>query len=126
MDTKVCKMCNTELPLTKEYFYPNGYTPKGTKKWKPTCKACEKADKVESYEKLISDLFPNMACNICGYNKCKNALEFHHIDPQAKEYSIASFRYTPRNKEVMIAELKKCVLLCANCHREVHAGVTKI
>ena len=56
-------------------------------------------------------------CSLCGYNKCTSALEFHHIDPSNKEYEIAA-----KNKsfENMKSELDKCVLLCANCHREAH------
>ena len=57
-------------------------------------------------------------CCICGYNKSIAALEFHHINPADKEYSISS-KGTCRNIRTDIAEIKKCILLCANCHREV-------
>lgn len=61
------------------------------------------------------------ACQICGYNKCDRALDFHHIDPSTKLFSIAncSYRYSWDKVE---AELDKCLLLCANCHREVECG----
>ena len=57
-------------------------------------------------------------CSICGYNKCLDALEFHHLDPSKKEFAFNKMRLIswPR----MIKELKKCILLCANCHRETH------
>lgn len=61
-------------------------------------------------------------CQICGYSKYVGALEFHHIDPSQKDFGIASKGYTrswDKNKE----ELNKCVLVCSNCHREIHAGV---
>ncbi|EMF5533952.1 hypothetical protein ACXYJ3_001485 [Escherichia coli] len=126
MCTKTCRACGNEYPLTTEYFYSNGFTPNGTKKWKPTCKACEKAERVAGHEELIKEVFPVLECSICGYNRCKQALDFHHTNPEEKEYSIARFRTSRRNREVVIAELKKCVLLCSNCHREVHAGLINL
>jgi hypothetical protein len=55
-------------------------------------------------------------CSGCGYNKCPAALEFHHVDPDKKEAGISFFRGWLKQK----AELDKCILLCANCHRETH------
>ena len=60
-------------------------------------------------------------CCLCGYNKTISALEFHHIDPSKKEYGIAS-NGTCHNILKDIEEIKKCVLVCANCHREIHEG----
>jgi len=66
-------------------------------------------------------------CILCGYNGCTNALDFHHKDPKKKDFTIGGARYKTRhNKKKMQAELDKCVLLCCRCHREVHAGVTKL
>lgn len=59
-------------------------------------------------------------CAICGYNRCLLALEFHHLDPLEKDFSISS-RMT--SWKAIVKELDKCVLLCANCHREVHDGL---
>lgn len=58
-------------------------------------------------------------CQICGYKRCKAALEFHHINPEEKEFSFKSIK----GWEVLYAELEKCILLCALCHREIHYGV---
>lgn len=58
-------------------------------------------------------------CEICGYNKCIGALEFHHKNPFEKDFGIAAKGYTrsiEKNKE----EVDKCILVCANCHREIH------
>ncbi len=55
-------------------------------------------------------------CSNCGYNKHYSALEFHHIDPNKKEIEPAKATSFLRIKD----ELDKCILLCANCHREVH------
>jgi hypothetical protein len=57
-------------------------------------------------------------CETCGYNKCIAALDFHHIDPlqkdgTLKELTVKKWCYIER-------EIKKCKLLCSNCHRELH------
>ncbi len=57
-------------------------------------------------------------CQNCGYNKCIAALEFHHLDPNKKEFS--PHRLKGQTLETALVELEKCVLLCANCHREEH------
>jgi predicted HNH restriction endonuclease len=61
-------------------------------------------------------------CEKCGYNKCNNALEFHHLDPKIKEFGISEKGYT-RSWKSIEKELNCCQLLCANCHREVHAEI---
>jgi hypothetical protein len=64
-------------------------------------------------------------CTICGYNKCVDALDFHHLDPKEKSFAISYKGYT-RSWENVKLELAKCILLCANCHRELEAGLIKI
>jgi hypothetical protein len=63
-------------------------------------------------------------CGICGYSKCISALEFHHTDPSVKESQISLSN--TRKWEKVVCELKKCVMVCSNCHREIHSGITKI
>ena len=62
-------------------------------------------------------------CIICGYSKCQDALELHHIDPTQKEFSISdrNLRYSdwPKIKK----EIEKGILVCSNCHREIHSGL---
>ena len=64
-------------------------------------------------------------CILCGYSKCVRALVFHHLDPSQKDFGL-SIRGLTRSWEKMRAELDKCVLLCANCHSEVHDGITQL
>lgn len=64
------------------------------------------------------------ACYICGYKSCSEALDFHHIDESQKDFGISSKGYT-RSWESVQQELDKCILVCANCHREIHAGITQ-
>ena len=61
-------------------------------------------------------------CQRCGYDRCMEALECHHLEDSKKDFGISSKGYT-RSWDQVVEELKKCVLLCANCHREIHAGL---
>ena len=61
-------------------------------------------------------------CIACGYDRCIAALQFHHVDPAAKRFSLGR-QGVARSLEKARAEARKCVLLCANCHAEVEAGV---
>lgn len=62
-------------------------------------------------------------CQICGYHACIEALEFHHINPEDKLFNFDKSQ--TKSWEDNVKELKKCILLCSNCHREVHAGYHK-
>ncbi len=63
-------------------------------------------------------------CEICGYRRCPEALEFHHRSGK-KDFGISQKGYT-RSWERVRAELNKCVLVCANCHREIHTGLVRL
>lgn len=90
-------------------------------RWK--CKRCVGEAVTRRHQKLRRTLIEEAggACVICGYARCVISLHFHHVDPATKSFSmtvavsksLASFR----------TEAQKCVLLCANCHGEVEAGL---
>lgn len=61
-------------------------------------------------------------CCFCGYDRCLDALDFHHFDEKTKKFGLSQNGMT-RSWEKTKAELKKCILVCANCHREIHAGL---
>ena len=60
------------------------------------------------------------ACQRCGYSRCLAALQFHHLDPRTKQFSLAAEGAT-RSLAAARAEAAKCILLCGNCHAEVEA-----
>lgn len=70
-------------------------------------------------------LFDNK-CVCCGYNKCSAALEFHHLEPEHKDFTLSSVYANPKSWDVVVKELEKCALVCANCHREIHYGDREI
>jgi hypothetical protein len=62
------------------------------------------------------------ACVLCGYADCPAALQFHHVDPSQKSFSLSRQGVT-RSLARAGEEAAKCVLLCANCHAKVEAGL---
>lgn len=65
-------------------------------------------------------------CQCCGYNSCVNALAFHHIDPLKKDIGFSETRANPVAWLKLVEELRKCILVCHNCHSEIHAGIRSI
>lgn len=63
-------------------------------------------------------------CSICDYNKCITALEFHHLDPSEKDFTVSNNINKAWSK--IKEELDKCILVCANCHREIHEEIYKM
>jgi hypothetical protein len=59
-------------------------------------------------------------CESCKYDKCIEALDFHHLDPKTKSFGISAGGFS-RSWQSIKDEADKCVLLCANCHREIHS-----
>jgi hypothetical protein len=65
--------------------------------------------------------YSGQVCRVCGqYKDCFAVLDYHHKVPAEKKHSIS--RMASRPWDEVRAELDKCVVLCANCHREIHAG----
>ena len=115
---KKCNTCNLVLPL--EDFY-------GHNKYKVAfrCKKCANQNSIKQ-ESLTKEKFVNYKggqCTICGYSKCIGALEFHHLDPAEKEFTMAKMKNHKRKWEDCKKELDKCILVCGNCHPEIHAGL---
>ncbi|MFI5005761.1 MAG: hypothetical protein ACHQE6_12200 [Solirubrobacterales bacterium] len=65
------------------------------------------------------------ACQLCGYDRCIAALEFHHREPAEKRFAL-SHRGVARSLAKARVEAAKCILLCANCHAEVEAGMRSL
>ena len=61
-------------------------------------------------------------CSRCGYNRCLSALDFHHLEPADKNPKFGCMRHllSGLGKAAFLAEVKKCILICSNCHREEH------
>jgi hypothetical protein len=85
------------------------------------CKSCTNRQSIERQQALKKQAveYKGRCCSSCGYDRYIGSLEFHHVDPEGKDFTLAHAKNT--NFEKIKAELDKCVVLCANCHREEHA-----
>jgi hypothetical protein len=59
-------------------------------------------------------------CSICGYRKNLAALAFHHRNSTAKDFKLDMRSLSNRRLAAIVAELGKCILICHNCHAEIH------
>ena len=59
-------------------------------------------------------------CEICGYNKYPEILDFHHKNKETKNQGVNSLMKSLKNLDIIKQEIDKCILLCPNCHREIH------
>lgn len=122
-NTKLCGVCRSNLntrflicgTCLKEYKYKNygGAT-------LLNCGACnQRIERNVRKQKLIE--IKGGGCYICGYNKCQSALQFHHLVPNEKSLEIGTAIRGSFKK--LLKEIDKTILLCANCHAELHAGI---
>lgn len=84
------------------------------------CKKCSSESVDNRRRKLKHELvkYKGGKCEICGYDKCEAALEFHHLNPEEKDFQLSGGNTCSLEK--MKKEADKCILVCANCHREIH------
>lgn len=61
-------------------------------------------------------------CVLCGYDKHPGILEFHHVDPITKSFGVSNGGFS-RSWQSIYDEIQKCILVCANCHREIELGM---
>ena len=59
-------------------------------------------------------------CQACGYSKNLAALQFHHLNPNEKQFKLGHRMLSNRSWDAILKEVQKCILLCANCHAEEH------
>ena len=133
---KVCTKCEVEKPYTEFYkakSKPGGYA--------YSCKACSDTANKNSRDKdparyngyrhnfkqkineLANEYKVSRGCICCGENSHPVVLELHHLDPLEKENDPSVMRTSWQR---WLTEAQKCVVICANCHRNVHAGILEI
>ena len=91
------------------------------KKWKVVtlfCRQCNQSIKRRKRKKILVDLLGG-SCIICGYNKCLEALQFHHREESHKTISIS--KNLSGSFKNLKKEIQKCILVCANCHAEIES-----
>lgn len=111
---KLCVNCNTEKSLN-DFHYKNS---KGTyNSWCKDCVYNKQKKRWKDRKRKAVEMLGNQ-CSWCGYNRNLAAFHFHHLDPTKKNFSWSKLRLC--SWETVIEELKNCILLCANCHAELH------
>jgi transposase len=89
------------------------------------CRRCRQ-DAVVRRRRRLKEILVQEAggrCQMCGYDRCRAALAFHHLDPSTKDFGVAEAGVA-RSIERLRVEARKCVLLCSNCHAEVESGAS--
>ena len=115
---RICTACGTEHPNTAEFFY----AVRSRRTLSAECKKCFKSrisDRAKA-QKLFCSTEKGGKCVVCGYQRYIGSLAFHHLDPSEKEFN---FRDSCRSQDVLLKELEKCILVCSNCHGEIHGGL---
>jgi transposase len=87
------------------------------------CKKCRNRLQIARFQRYKKKAVAHKggSCEICGYNRCMAALDFHHKDPAKKDPNWRLMRNW--TFERIKDELEKCLLVCRNCHAEIHYGV---
>ena len=129
---KKCRICKQEKPYSE-------YTKNKTKKDGYTCECsiCRRKEARERYARKKEQYLAATKrkqrdrkaqvdamrgpCVVCGWFEYPEAIDFHHIDPSTKEGNVGTMTASAGMDKIR-AEVAKCVCLCANCHRGVHAG----
>jgi ribosomal protein L35 len=91
---------------------------------KERCRACRNLAVVKRRKilKLKAIEYKGGVCSRCSYSSCVEAMEFHHLNPSEKDFGIGKIG-TKKSWSSLVKELDKCILVCANCHRELHAEI---
>ena len=100
-----CKKCDNKRPPRTTSAQRYSYVKKCTQK-------------THTYR----DNLKEKGCVVCGYNRCLTALAFHHVIPDKKNKDVCAIKTI----RLLKREAAKCLVLCANCHAEVHAGMIDV
>lgn len=112
----------SKCPICEKEFYSNNPNRKYCFECSPLgLSSAERLKLLDRKLKHFLVMYKGGKCERCGYNKCEGALQFHHLNPNEKDFSIANINFGKYfDKEKLLKEVDKCVLLCANCHAEEH------
>jgi hypothetical protein len=109
---KSCNVCDIILNSSNKVKGRNRYI----------CKSCDSKRMITRQQNRKKEAVDYMGgkCSLCGYNKCIRALEFHHTDStqKSKDYNENFDKWNMQRKK---QELENCIIVCSNCHREIHS-----
>lgn len=107
-----CKICGESDPAK---FYKNK---DGCYRYR--CRKCDNQETIKRFRRYKKEAvdYKGGKCQKCGYNKCLGSMDFHHLDATQKDPNWHKMRNWPLEK--IKVELDKCILVCGNCHGEIH------
>lgn len=113
---KTCPKCKENKPTSEFHKKRNG------KGFSCYCKICVRNQTLTRQRKIKQKCidYKGGKCQCCEYDSYIGALEFHHLEKNQKEYTIGQNK--GRSFDNLKKELDKCLLVCSNCHREIHGG----
>lgn len=121
MEKNFCIVCGVEIKAPKRMYCSNNCKQKHHYlkiKENPNTFHSQTVRGLRRKIKLIE--MKGGGCEICGYNKNLSALEFHHTDPSLKDFNLDSRKLSNTTWNKILEESNKCILLCSNCHKELH------
>jgi len=118
LNGRSCKCCSKQLIGQQKFYCSIECKSKNTYYSQPNTNERQKNKALSRKLELIK--MAGGKCSNCGYKKNSSALQFHHNDPQNKSFSLDSRILSNTNWESILKEFRKCKLLCANCHFEIH------
>lgn len=113
---KKCVLCG-------KIFETNYHNKKYCYECSPSQKEVSSAERLKQTKRRMKHLlvqYKGGKCENCGYDKCEAALQFHHRNPEEKEFNLSHINFATYDIEKLYEEIDKCDLLCANCHAEIH------
>lgn len=115
---KQCTVCG-EIKDVSDFHNQKNFT-----KLRANCKDCERERRlkmVATRKNLVDGIKEERGCCFCCVAEAC-VLDFHHINPSEKSRDVAEMVKNVANIEKILAEINKCVVICSNCHRRLHAG----
>jgi len=115
-----CKRCNSNKLL---YKFANAGTVNGKNYKRYYCKKCYSVIKALARKRKsdwMIEYKSTLQCSECGYDKNPRVLHFHHISNKDKVYNVSDMVCNGYSVANIKREIRKCIVLCANCHHEKH------
>jgi hypothetical protein len=112
-----------ECALCGKTFETNSYNKKYCYECSPSQVTTPSNERLKQHKRKIKHIlvtYKGGKCEICGYDKCEGALQFHHRNPNEKDFVLSKANLSKYTLDELYKEVDKCDLLCANCHAEKH------
>ena len=123
---KICRTCGqekprSEFPSSGKYTRNDGTSLSAVK---PDCRSCHSTRQRNGQIARFAEIGVVWKCVRCGYDRCVAAIDFHHTNPADKDFNVGSRQCI--SKARLSEEVSKCIVICRNCHAELHDGMWDI